>query len=70
MQLAQQLSALPQTCLRNDRRSAYEQWDLDIDHAMANEGVLGNETLRSGETREGARRFSSGRGRGGRFDDI
>ena len=70
VELAEQIAAFPQMCMRNDRRSAYEQWDLDFDDAMANEGVLGGQTLRSGETREGAKRFSSGRGRGGRFDDI
>ena len=68
--LAQQVAAFPQLCLRNDRRSAYEQWGMDFDDAMSNEGMLGNATLRSGETREGARRFASGRGRGGTFDDI
>ena len=70
VELAEQIAAFPQMCMRNDRRSAYEQWDLDFDDAMANEGVLGGQTVRSGETREGAKRFSSGRGRGGRFDDI
>ena len=70
VELAEQIAAFPQMCMRNDRRSAYEQWDLDFDDAMADEGVLGGQTLRSGETREGAKRFSSGRGRGGRFDDI
>ncbi|MEM9132296.1 MAG: crotonase/enoyl-CoA hydratase family protein [Actinomycetota bacterium] len=68
--LAEQLARFPQLCLRNDRRSVHDQWDLDFDDAMANEGVLGDRTLRSGETREGARRFSSGRGRGGSFDDL
>ena len=70
VELAEQIARFPQMCMRNDRRSAYEQWDLDVEQALANEGVLGNQTLRSGETREGARRFSSGRGRGGSFDDI
>ncbi len=70
VELAEQLTQFPQTCMLNDRRSAYEQWDLDVEHAMSNEGVLGNQTLRSGETREGARRFSSGRGRGCLVDDI
>lgn len=70
VELAEQIAAFPQLCMRGDRRSALEQWDLDFDDAMANEGVLGRVTMRSGETREGALRFSSGRGRGGRFDDI
>lgn len=70
VELAEQIARFPQACMRTDRRSSYDQWDLDFDRAMANEGVLGNQTLRSGETREGALRFSSGRGRGGTFDDI
>lgn len=70
VELAGQIAQFPQLCMRNDRRSVHEQWGLDFDAAMQNEGVLGNATLRSGETREGARRFSAGHGRGGRFDDI
>lgn len=70
IELAEQVAAFPQLCMRNDRRSAIDQWDLDFDAAMANEGAVSAATLRSGETREGARRFASGRGRGGRFDDI
>ncbi|MEO1231239.1 MAG: crotonase/enoyl-CoA hydratase family protein [Myxococcota bacterium] len=68
--LAEQLSRFPQTCMRNDRASAYEQWDLDFDEAMANESRHGLGTLRSQETVMGAARFVSGRGRSGRFDDI
>ncbi len=70
VELAEQIAAFPQRCMRSDRRSAYEQWDLDFDSAMANEGLLGDATMRSGETREGAQRFASGRGRGGSFSDI
>ena len=68
--LAQQVARFPQTCMRNDRRSAYEQWDLSFDEAMANESRLGRSTLESGETVMGAQRFSAGHGRGGSFDDI
>ncbi|MEM9520773.1 MAG: crotonase/enoyl-CoA hydratase family protein [Actinomycetota bacterium] len=70
VELAQQIAAFPQLCMRSDRRSAHEQWGMDFDDAMANEGALGDATMRSGETRDGARRFASGRGRGGRFDNI
>ena len=70
VELAEQIAQFPQFCMRSDRRSAYDQWDLDFDTAMENEGMLGDGTLRSGESREGARRFSAGRGRGGTFDDI
>lgn len=63
--LADELAALPQHCLRSDRRSSYEQWGLDLGEALARETVLGLETIRSGETREGARRFNAGAGRHG-----
>ena len=63
--LAQQLAALPQTCLRNDRRSAYEQFGMGLDEALAHEFALGQQTLASGEASRGARLFESGAGRGG-----
>ena len=52
-------------CLRNDRRSSYEQWGLGLDDALANETRLGLATLHSGETLEGAGRFVAGAGRSG-----
>ena len=64
--LAEQLSALPQTCMRNDRRSAFEQFGMSLDEALAHEFRLGLETLASGETEAGATAFVSGAGRGGR----
>ena len=63
--LAHELSALPQTCLRNDRRSAYEQCGLTFDAALANEFALGMHTLEHGEAQAGAARFSAGAGRHG-----
>jgi enoyl-CoA hydratase len=63
--LAKELAALPQTCMRNDRRSAIEQWDLDEISAMRTEARLGRATIESGETLDGARRFAGGAGRGG-----
>jgi enoyl-CoA hydratase len=65
--LARQIAAFPQTCLRNDRRSAMEQWSLDWDAATALEIGVGLETLSSGEAVAGATRFSGGEGRGGQF---
>ncbi|MGH8493838.1 MAG: crotonase/enoyl-CoA hydratase family protein [Moraxellaceae bacterium] len=65
--LALQLAAFPQTCLRGDRRSAYEQWGMDESEAMKNEFKHGLRTLQSGETLNGAGRFSSGTGRHGDF---
>ncbi len=68
--LADDISRFPQRCLRSDRTSAYEQWSLPLDEALLREFELGRETIRSGETQEGAKRFASGKGRGGRFDEI
>ena len=63
--LAHELAALPQTCLRNDRRSAYEQHGLTLDEALANEFALGMRTLEHGEAQAGAARFAAGAGRHG-----
>jgi enoyl-CoA hydratase len=65
--LAREIAAFPQTCLRSDRRSVYEQAGRDLDGALANEVRLGLAVLESGESREGASRFSGGSGRHGRF---
>jgi len=69
LQLAEQLAKFPQTCLRSDRRSSYEQWGLDVAAALVNEGKLGAPALRQ-ESRAGAARFAAGKGRGGGFGDI
>lgn len=68
--LAEQILAFPQVCLRSDRLSAYEQWDLSYSEAMVNEFQRGLEVVASRETVEGASRFASGRGRHGEFGDI
>jgi enoyl-CoA hydratase len=65
--LAAQIAAFPQRCLQNDRRSAYEQWDLAFEEAWQNELARGLDTLSSGESLDGARRFSDGTGRHGKF---
>jgi enoyl-CoA hydratase len=67
LELAAQISAFPQLCLRNDRLSAIGQWSLGWDDAQAQEVRLGMETLRSGSSVEGASRFVGGEGRGGAF---
>ena len=63
--LAHQLAGLPQRCLRNDRRSSYEQWGADLDTALVRETELALDTLASGESLEGAMRFAAGAGRHG-----
>jgi len=64
-ELARSIAEHPQLCLRNDRRSAYEQWGLAEAPALANETALGMATLESGESRAGAARFRAGAGRHG-----
>src|SRR5215475_5690071 len=66
-ELARQIAAFPQRCVRSDRMSAYEAWTLPQDQAMANEYRHAIATINSGETREGAERFASGAGRHGQF---
>ena len=65
--LALEIAGFPQTCLRNDRRSAYEQWGMSETEAMRNEFQRGLETLKSGESADGAARFRGGLGRHGDF---
>jgi enoyl-CoA hydratase len=65
LDLAKTLSALPQICLRSDRRSAIEQWGrIDLE-ALSQEYEYGIATIRSGETQAGAARFAAGAGRHG-----
>jgi enoyl-CoA hydratase len=63
--LAEELSDLPQVCLRSDRLSALEQWGLGEDAAAVNEARRGRAVIESGETRQGAERFAGRAGRGG-----
>lgn len=65
VELAQELAALPQVCLRNDRRSVLAQWGLSTEEALRTETLLGLDSLASPEARAGAARFSTGEGRGG-----
>ncbi len=63
--LAFDLAAFPQTCMRNDRRSLLWQWGLPEPDALVLEARFGIDTIRSGETQQGAALFASGRGRHG-----
>ena len=65
--LALEIAAFPELCMRNDRLSAYQQWDMTFDEALLNETRLGLEVIKKGETLEGATRFTQGQGRHGRF---
>jgi enoyl-CoA hydratase len=66
VELAGRLAAFPQDCLRHDRASALEQWELGAG-AMTNEMRHGRASLASAELGAGIRRFVDGAGRGGSF---
>lgn len=66
--LAAEISQFPQACVRSDRMSAYEQFDLSLSDAILNEFRHGIQTLRSEGT--AAQRFVDGKGRGGSYSDI
>jgi enoyl-CoA hydratase len=68
--LAISLTRFPQNCMRSDRMSAYQQWDLSLADALKNEFRLGKKVIDSNETYNGAARFSSGKGRHGDFENI
>lgn len=61
--LAEQLAALPQTCLRGDRLSCYQQHDKDFAAALQNELDHGRRSLAVAGS--GVARFVSGQGRHG-----
>ncbi len=61
--LAAEIAHFPQTCMRLDRRSSYEQWSRPIDEALVAELVGGREAIRSGELT--VDRFVAGEGRHG-----
>lgn len=67
--LAKQIAAFPQCCLRADRLSSYQQWGMDLDPALQNEFDDGVVVIQSGETVAGAKRFSAGAGRHGKFEE-
>jgi enoyl-CoA hydratase len=67
MALAEEIAAFPQTCLRQDRLSSYEQWGMEMPDALRNEYRRGRVVLESSEVAEGAARFAAGEGRHGRF---
>ena len=64
-QLAAEIAAFPQACLRNDRRSVLDQESLAEPDALGNELALGRASLL--EASQGIARFTAGAGRHGTF---
>lgn len=67
--LAHEIARFPQTCMRNDRLSAHEQFSMDLPHAFANEFEHGLASLSSPDFFEGLKRYGAGKGRKGSFTD-
>lgn len=65
-QLAEEIAAFPQLCMRADRASAIAQWDLPLPEALRSEGAGGLAALLA-EGVAGAQRFAEGSGRHGQF---
>jgi len=68
-ELAGQLAQFPQTCMRNDRLSAYESYERTFTDAMRYEFTVGMQSLQE-DGLNGAARFAGGAGRHGVFDDV
>jgi enoyl-CoA hydratase len=68
-ELARQLTAFPQECLRGDRRSVLAQEGMDEQDAMRAEFAIAmGEHGLTQEALRGAGRFAGGAGRHGSFD--
>lgn len=68
MDMARLIASHPQNCMRSDRLSVYEQWDLTWDDAERNEFARGLQVMESGESKEWAARFAKGQGRHGAME--
>ena len=66
--LAREIASFPQECMKADRHSTINQWSLSMEQALQVEGKAAYSILER-EAFAGAKRFASGRGRGGRFDE-
>lgn len=64
-ELAAHIAQFPQMCMRSDRLSMFEQWDMTEVEAIKNEMRRGLSVISSGETVSGATAFSHGKGRHG-----
>jgi len=67
VELAHQIAAFPQACVKADRWSAYTQWDYEITEALRREGAAGFPIIEK-ESLSGADRFVQGAGRHGSFE--
>ncbi|MDX1658191.1 MAG: crotonase/enoyl-CoA hydratase family protein [Nitriliruptorales bacterium] len=69
MDLARQLAAFPQACLRADRTTAITSFGAPLDEALLAEHRRGVASMADGEMQAGVARFVQGAGRHGSFDE-
>lgn len=68
-EMAQEIARFPQACMRSDRLSVYRAWGKSVEEGLRSEWETSAGMVRA-EGIAGAKRFSSGKGRGGDFRDI
>jgi len=68
-EIAHQITKFPQSCMNADRRSLRMQHGMSVQNALRQEWWNSKKELSKGGV-GGASRFSSGKGRGGDFQDI
>jgi enoyl-CoA hydratase len=64
--LAREIASKPQSAMRNDRLSSYEQWSMPLEEALACEYRHGMAAVATGELAGGLGRYASGEWREGR----
>ncbi len=67
--MAAEIAKFPQGCMKMDRQSSYEQWNLSLDAALHQEAEGGWPIIEA-EAISGAARFRDGAGRHGDFKQI
>lgn len=71
IELAKQLCQFPQLCMRVDRQSVYMGEGMSVNEALENESKTAHKSsVISKETIQGAKSFSSGKGRHGSFSKL
>ncbi|MFW5862177.1 MAG: crotonase/enoyl-CoA hydratase family protein [Spirochaetota bacterium] len=67
IEVAERMSSFPQECLRNDRFAMYNGLNMALEDGLKMEFEMGLKTIESGETEDGAKRFTGGEGKHGSF---
>ena len=68
--LARDIAKFPQECMRSDRLSSYEQWNLDLNAALVSEFHRGMRVIQSGSMSAGLEVFAQTAGRSGSLRHV